>query len=55
MAFRIDDDENRIQDLKDQIDQLEIQTFSPEVVARNESTRNTGVQTGDGAATNPYP
>jgi len=55
MAFRIDDDENRIQDLTDQIEQLEIQTFSPEVVARNESTRNTGVQTGDGAATNPYP
>ncbi len=55
MAFRIDDDENRIQDLKDQIDQLEIQTFSPEVVARNESTRNTGVQTGDAAATNAYP
>jgi len=55
MAFRIDDDENRIQDLKDQIDQLEIQTFSPEVVARNESTRNTGVQTGDSAATNAYP
>jgi len=55
MAFRIDDDENRIQDLKDQIDQLEIQTFSPEVVARNESTRNTGIETGDGAATNPYP
>jgi len=55
MAFRIDDDENRIQDLKDQIDQLEIQTFSPEVVARNESTRNTGIQTGDSAATNAYP
>ena len=55
MAYRIDDDENRTQDLKDQIDQLEVQTFSPEVVARNESTRNTGVQTGDGAATNPYP
>ena len=55
MAIRIDDYENRLQDLKDQIDQLEIQTFSPEVVARNESTRNTGVQTGDGAATNPYP
>lgn len=55
MAFRIDDDENRFQDIKDQIDQLEIQTFSPEVVARNESTRNTGVQTGDAAATNAYP
>ncbi len=55
MAYRIDDDENRIQDLKDKVDQLEIQTFSPEVVARNESTRNTGVQTGDGAATNPFP
>ncbi len=55
MAFRIDDDENRIQDLKDQIDKLEIQTFSPEVVARNESTRNTGIQTGDAAATNAYP
>ena len=55
MAYRIDDDENRIQDLTDKIDQLEVQTFSPEVVARNESTRNTGVQTGDGAATNPYP
>jgi len=55
MAFRIDDDENRIQDLKDKIDQLEIQTFSPEVVARNESTRNTGIETGDSAALNPYP
>jgi hypothetical protein len=55
MAFRIDDDENRIQDIQDQIDQLEIQTFSPEVVARNESTRNTGIETGDSAALNPYP
>lgn len=55
MAYRIDDDENRIQDLKDKIDQLEVQTFSPEVVARNESTRNTGIETGSGAATNPYP
>jgi len=55
MAYRIDDDENRIQDIKDQIDSLEVQTFSPEVVARNESTRNTGIETGDGAATNPYP
>ena len=55
MSYRIDDDENRIQDLKDQIDQLEVQTFSPEVVARNESTSNTGVQTGDGAVSNPFP
>ncbi len=55
MAYRIDDDENRIQDLKDKIDQLEVQTFSPEVVARNESTRDTGIQTGDSAATNAYP
>jgi len=55
MAFRIDDDENRIQDLTDKVEQLEVQTFSPEVVARNESTRDTGVQTGDGAATNAYP
>jgi len=55
MSYRIDDDENRIQDLKDQIDQLEVQTFSPEVVARNESTRNTGIETGDSAALNPYP
>ena len=55
MAYRIDDDENRTQDIQDQIDSLEVQTFSTEVVARNESTRNTGVQTGEGAATNPYP
>jgi len=55
MAYRIDDDENRIQDLKDKIDQLEVQTFSPEVVGRNESTRDTGIQTGDSAATNAYP
>ena len=55
MSYRIDDDENRIQDLTDQIDQLEVQTFSPEVVARNESTRNTGIETGDSAALNPYP
>jgi len=55
MAFRIDDDENRIQDIQDQVDSLEVQTFSPEVVARNESTRNTGVESGDSAALNPYP
>lgn len=55
MAYRIDDDENRYQDLKDKVDQLEIQTFSPEVVARNQSTRNTGLQTGDGVVANPYP
>ena len=55
MAYRIDDDENRIQDLEDQIDQLEVQTFSPEVVARNESTRNTGIESGDSASLNPYP
>jgi hypothetical protein len=52
MAYIIDNDENRIQDLKDRIDQLEIQTFSPEVVGRNESTRHTGVQAG---VSNPYP
>lgn len=55
MAYRINDDENRIQDLKDQIDQLEVQTFSPEVVGRNESTRNTGIESGDSAALNAYP
>jgi len=44
MAYRIDDEENRYQDLKDKVDQLEIQTFSPEVVSRNQSTRNTGIQ-----------
>ena len=55
MAYIIDDDENRIQELKTQIDELAVQTFSPEVVARNESTRNTGVQTGDGAVSNPFP
>ncbi len=54
-SYIIDDDENRIQDIKTKIEQLEIQTFSPEVVGRNESNRNTGIQTGDGAATNPYP
>lgn len=55
MSYIIDDDENRIQELTTKIDTLEIQTFSPEVVARNQSTRNTGIQSGDGAATNPYP
>lgn len=55
MAYIIDDDENRTQALKERIDELEIQTFSSEIVARNESTRNTGVQSGDGAVGNPFP
>ena len=54
-AFDIDDDENRFQDLKEQVEGLEIQTFSPEVVSRNDTTKNTGIETGDGAATNAYP
>ena len=55
MSYIIDDDENRIQEIKEKIDELEVQTFSSQVVGRNESTRNTGIESGDGAATEPYP
>jgi len=55
MSYIIDDDETRIQDMQARIDELAIQTFSSAVVGRNESTRHTGIQSGDGAATNPYP
>jgi len=55
MAYRIEDEETRDQEVQDRLDEIEVQTFSPEVVARNESTRNTGIESGDSAALNPYP
>ena len=54
MAFILDDDETRIQDLKDKIESLEIQTSSGSISGRNESTRNTGIQS-KAAADNLYP
>ena len=55
MAYVIDDDENRTQEILARLEELEIQTFSSQVVGRNESTRNTGIESGDVAAVNPYP
>lgn len=54
MAYIIDDEETRIQELKDKVESLEIQTSSGSISGRNESTRNTGLQA-KAAAANSFP
>lgn len=51
MAYRIDTDENRIQDILEEIEMLKNQAYSHAVPSTNVSTRHTGVQTSTGGTT----